>query len=448
MFRVAPFRTARRASVRALALAALACGTAAVSPPQAGAQTVALSPSDAHTVSSQLPFPGRASGFRPTRVRTYPGWKGMPESRFRVTEPLFAERIASMAERSSFVRARLEAIRRSGLRVWVTTPEALQVEVPGAAMLRAGWATMMNGGRDAVAVIDLPWLRGRRAAGDLSEEQMLADLDLLIGHELFVHIGSIGPGRDLDTMCSDPEPVPGAVGCSVVEENLLTFSLDPARPFRPDYRQSPLRMDEAPGAAADVPAFTSLFYPELEARGWDDTPLRTFVRASPGVREDTPLQHELRALWERGARERVDSLVGRFIAGVQAGRPQDAVEREVAAELAAAAPLGPEDRFRVRELELVRAGKHDRAREMVRRRFALIGNRGRVSMARASERVLREVAHVTLAPETFSEALEGLYQRGEWDRVRGVYGEYLRALAAGEGEAAVRRRLTAGLGAR
>lgn len=444
MFRATPPRPAPPPVARTFTLVLLAAALGVASAP-ARAQTAALSPSHAQAAADVAGSAGPFSRFRPTDVPTYTGWAGMPESRLRVTDPLFAERIASMAERSPFVRARLEAIRRSGLRVWVMTPEALQVQVPGAAMLRAGWATMMNGGRDAVAVIDLAWLRGRRAAGDLSGEQLLADLDLLIGHELFVHIGSIGPGREMRGMCTDPEPVPGAVGCSVVEENLLTYSLDPATPFRPDYRQSPLRMDAAPGAAADVPAYTSLFYPELEARGWDDTPLRTFVRATPGLREDTPVQHALRELWERGGRERVDALTGRFVDAVQAGRAQDEAEAEVARALAAGAPLGAEDRFRMRELELVRAGKHDRAREMVRRRFALTGRGGRLPMAEASERVLREVAGTTLAPETFSEAMEGLYQRGEWDRVRAVYAEYLRALEAGEHEAVVRRRLTARL---
>lgn len=421
---------------------ALALFVALVASTSARAQVTALTPSHsdetAQAFGSDRPF----SRVRPTNVPTYPGWAGMPESRFRVTDPLFAERIASMAERSAFVRARLEAIRRSGLRVWVMTPVALQVQVPGAAMLRAGWATMLNGGRDAVAVIDLAWLRGRRAVGDLSEEQLLADLDLLIGHELFVHIGSIGPRRETRGMCTDPEPVPGAVGCSVVEENLLTYSLDPARPFRPDYRQSPLRMDEAPGAAADVPVYASLFYPELEAAGWDDTALRTFVRATPGLREGTPVQHALRELWERGGRERVDSLTAWFMEAVQAGRTQDEAEHELERALATHTSLGPEDRFRARELELVRAGKHDRAREMVRRRFALMGRGARLSMAAASERVLREVAGTTLEPETFPEAIEGLYRRGEWDRVREIYAEYLRALAAGEREPVVRRMLT------
>lgn len=422
-------RAASRARIRRLAAAAFV------------AAGLLLSVDAPARAADAPPLFGR--GFRPTSVRTYPAWAGMPERRFRVTEPLFAERIASLERRSAFVRARLEAIRRSGMRVWVMTPEALQVFVPGSATLRAGWATLLNGGRDAVAVIDLGWLRSRVAAGEVTEEQMLADLDLLIGHELFIHIGSIGPGRDTRGMCADPEPVPGAVGCSVVEENLFTFSLDPSRPFRPDYRQSPLRADHAAGEANPAPEYTSLFYPELSRDGWEDTQYHGFVHGTPGLEDDTPFQREARSLWERGERERVDGLFARFMEAVRGGAAQAAAEAPLLAEAAAPGVLSAQDAFRVRELEFVRHGKHARAKEMVQRRFRLMAGRRRLSMEAASARVVREMAGVPLAPETFPEAMEALYRRGEWDRVREAYARYLRALEGGMGERAVREGLAA-----
>jgi hypothetical protein len=370
------------------------------------------------------------------RVETYPAWEGMPERRFRVTEPLFAERIASLAERSPFVRARLEAIRRSGLRVWVTTPDGLQAIAPGAPRLRAGWATLLNGGRDAVAVVDLAWLRRRRDAGEMTEEQFLADLDLLIGHELFVHIGSIGPGRDATFLCLDPDPVPQAQGCSVVEENLLTYSLDPSRELRPAYRASPLRVDEA----ADV-RLVSALYPELEPDGWLRSPYHAFLRGSAGVSDTTEFQRRVRTLWHRGERARVDGLYTRFMDGILAGRPQAAVEAALLPDVRRGARLTAEDRFRVRELEFVRAGKQARAKEMVAARTALMRGRRPMRLETASARVLRQFAAVPLAPETFAEAVEALYRRGEEDRVREVYARYLTALAMGDDEADVRERL-------
>ena len=418
------------------AVAALCSGLLAGAPVHA----TAVGDAEARVAGKAPPLFGRRE-FRPTRVRTYRAWSGMPERRFRVTEPVFAERIASMERRSAFVRARLEAIRRSGMRVWVMTPEALQVFVPGSATLRAGWATLLNGGRDAVAVIDLRWLRERVASGEVTEEQMLADLDLLIGHELFIHIGSIGPGRDTRSMCADPEPVPGAVGCSVVEENLFTFSLDPSRPFRPDYRHSPLRADRIGGELTVVPEYTSFFYPELESRGWEDTPYHLFLRANTDVRAGTPFQREIRELWERGLRERADSLYTRFMDAVRdRGTHQDTVETALLAEMAAPYAPTPEDRFRMRELEFVRVGKHERARQMTQRRLFWMTRR-RLPMRQASARVVREFASVPLAPESFHEAVEAMYRRGEWERVRQVYASYLRALAAGQAESAVRESL-------
>jgi hypothetical protein len=380
----------------------------------------------------------RADGVRGPRaaVPTYPAWEGIPERRFRVTEPIFAERIASLAERSPFVRARLEAIRRSGLRVWVTTPEGLQAIAPGAPRLRAGWATLLNGGRDAAAVVDLEWLRRRRDAGEVTEEQLLADLDLLIGHELFVHIGSIGPGRDASFLCLDPDPVPGAQGCSVVEENLLTFSLDPSREMRPAYRESPLRVDEAAGIR-----LVSAQYPELEADGWLRSPYHDFLRGTAGVDDSTAFQRRVRMLWHRGERARVDALYTRFMDGVLAGHPQDAVEGPLLADAMRKPRLSAEDRFRVRQLEFVRAGKQSRAREMAAARSALMRGRRPMPLEAASARVLRDFAPIPLAPETFTEAVESLYRRGDEARVRQVYARYLDALADGEEEADVRERL-------
>lgn len=377
--------------------------------------------------------------FRPTRARTYQAWRGMPERSFSVTEPLFAERIASLEQRSVFARSRLEAIRRSGMRVWVMTPEALRVDVPGAAGHRTGWSTVLNNGRDAVAVIDLKGLRESVASGKITEEQMLADLDLLIGHELFVHVGSIGPGRDTSAQCADPDPVPGAVGCSVVEENLFTFSLDASHPFRPDYGHSPLLSEKGAGEPARTADFGSLFYPELVKNGWEASPYHDLLRGTAGMREDTPFLRQVRALWERGERGRVDALFAQLMDAVRAGCTQDQAEAALAPELAASPTLSPEDRFRVRELELVRAGKHASAREMTQRRYQLMTGRQALTLTRASEVVLNETSSVSLAPTNFHEAMEVLYRREDWDAVRGAYARYLGALASGAGEPAAMR---------
>ncbi len=374
-------------------------------------------------------------------VRTYPAWSGMPEARFRVTEPIFAERIASLAYRSSFARARLDAIGRSGMRVWVTTPEGLRAIAPRATQLRAGWAAVLDGGRDAVAVVDLRWLERRVENGEITRDEFLADLDLLIGHELFVHVGSIGPRRDRRTLCADPDPVPGAIGCSVVEENLFTHSLDRARPLRRDYRHTPLHAD-GPGTALPGTARLAAFYfPELEADGWEASPYRAALRALPDLDDDTEFQRAMRELWEAGERERLEGLWGRFLDDVGAGRVQAVVEAELIAEMALAHEPSAGDRFRIRELEFIRAGKHDLARRMARRRLSLTTGRRAVALDEASLRVVREMEGVPLEPEDFVEVVEELYRRGLTDWVRAAYDRYLAGLEASEDEAAVRARV-------
>jgi hypothetical protein len=365
----------------------------------------------------------------------------MPANRFRVSDPLFAQRIASLEQRSVFARARLEAIRRSGMRVWVVTPEALASLAPRAPRLPVAWVTLLEGGEDVVAVVDLQWLRRQHQAdGRFSQDDFLRDLDLILGHELLVHIGSIGPGRDLSTLCRDPDPVPGALGCSVVQENLLTFSLDPDLPLRQEYRTLVLNTEPHAGVAGQTVQVMSAYFPELDERGWERT---AYARFAEQHRLDTEseFQRLVRMLWENGKRERVEVYYTRMMEAVLKGSTQEAAEMELIEVVATPKPPSEIDRFRTRELELVRAGKHDHARALVLRRAELLTSRRGMTLVEASALALGEMAQVSLRPENFEEAIELLHRHGAEHEVRRAFARYLAELAEGVEERQVRERV-------
>lgn len=372
-------------------------------------------------------------------VEIMAGWSGLPESRLRVSDPLFAERIGSLAQRSVFARARLQAIGRSGMRVWVLTPDALLKLLPGAPLLPVGWVTLLPGGKEVAAVVDLDWLR-RQHGGDDRSEAFLKNLDVILGHELLVHIGSIGPGRALGPMCLDPDPVPGALGCSVVEENLLAYSLDRAAPLRGEYRTLALRTGTRDDTATVRLHAYSAHFPELERDGWTGTSYHDFAHHA-GLDTTTPFQRAARELWENGEHERTEAYYTRFMEGYAAGRPVRALEAELLTAMLTPHEPSATDRFRVRELRLVRAGKHRQARAMTRRRAELLAERPELSADVVAARVLSEQDELRLTPDSFEEAIETLYRRGNLPAVRMAYDQYLLGLTRGEPEAALRHRL-------
>jgi hypothetical protein len=376
----------------------------------------------------------------PSTLHAYRGWHGMPTRRFRVTEPIFAQRIAELEQRSAFARARLEAIRQSGMRVWVATPEALRVLDPRAQRLPIAWVALLPGGRDVVAVIDVEWLRRQHAAdGEFSEAAFLHDLDMILAHELFVHIGSIGPGRDLGRVCTDPDPVPGALGCSVVQENLFAHSLDPALPFRQEYRSLHLHTDARGPETEPAVQASSGYFPELFEDGWERSSYVHFAEKH-ALDGDTPFQRMARMLWENGERDRVEAGFAPLMTAIVSGRTQAEAEAALMPVLVEVRVPSAADRFRMRELAFVRAGKHERARNMARRRLELIALRPGVTLDGASAVVVDEMQPHTLEPETFEEAVELLLRHGQEPVVRQAFTRYLEALAAGETEAAVRER--------
>lgn len=382
----------------------------------------------------------RHEGAPPGRPRFYRAWRGMPTSRFRVSDPLFAQRIASLEQRSALARARLEAIRRSGMRVWVVTPEALRHVAPRAPVLPVAWVTLLQNGRDVMAVIDLEWLRRQHAAGGAYvHEDFLGDLDVILAHELFVHIGSIGPGRELGAVCQDPDPVPGALGCSVVQENLFAYSLDPARPFRREYRTLHLHTDDYGNAAGPALQAVSGYFPELNEQGWEETSYTRFLEKH-ALEADTPFQRVARMLWENGERERVEMVFTRFMTAVLTGETPATAESRLIEALTRVVQPTPSDRFRMRELAFVRAGKHANVREMSRRRQQVLSERPGTTMDAASALVLAEMERVSLDPESFEEAIEMLHRHGREAEVRAAFDRYLAGLEAGEAEAVVRAR--------
>jgi hypothetical protein len=374
------------------------------------------------------------------KLRLYRAWRGMPASRFRVSDPLFAERIASLESRSAVARARLQAIRRSGMRVWVVTPDALRQIAPRSPVMPVAWVTLLPNGRDVLAVVDVEWLRQQHATdGAYAHEDFLRDLDRILAHELFVHIGSIGPGRNLDTVCQDPDPVPGALGCSVVQENLFTYSLGPERPFRQEYRTLTLHTESAADAPDPAIQAVSGYFPELNEAGWETTSYTKFVERH-GLDADTPFQRTARMLWENGERERVETVFMRFMTQLLGGTAQEAAEARHLDELARPATPTPVDRFRMRELAFVRAGKHTHVREMGRRRQQVLSAQPGTTLSDASARVVAEMELVSLDPESFEEAIETLHRHGLEAEVRAAFGRYVARLEAGEPESAVRER--------
>lgn len=166
--------------------------------------------------------------------------------------PALQASLERIARGSALWRADLEAIRATGRRALVLTPDAVRVvdaqdsasaQPFGDAMLAEislvrGHATAVNA---VLVVVNLPLLdraHNRRGSSDAERE---ADLDRILIHEVYGHAFPYLVAGDVSGRCADPVQGERAVdACAIVRENAVRAELDLGR--RTDYSLNSLSL--------------------------------------------------------------------------------------------------------------------------------------------------------------------------------------------------------------
>jgi hypothetical protein len=150
-----------------------------------------------------------------------------------VGDPLLAERMVSLAERSSTWRAALDSLRENGLAVLVGTPSDIRARIPSLSEYQpdhVGEVVPIRNGEGeivaAVVAIDLPRLERLYRGSDLPLSAFHADIDRVLIHEIYGHVVPLAASRTIEGGCPDPRPgEPATSSCAIERENRIRREL-------------------------------------------------------------------------------------------------------------------------------------------------------------------------------------------------------------------------------
>lgn len=151
----------------------------------------------------------------------------------RAADPLLAERMESLTQRSAIWRAGLDTIRANGFRVLVAAPEQVRRMVPELEGYRTEHFGEVLPLRDeagaligAVVSVDVPRLERLFLAAGLPASILAGDVDRILIHEVYGHVVPLSVSRQLSGGCPDPAPEePALSSCAIRRENRIRAEL-------------------------------------------------------------------------------------------------------------------------------------------------------------------------------------------------------------------------------
>lgn len=161
-----------------------------------------------------------------------PAAEGAPAS-VRIIDPLLAQRITSLGQRSATWQAAMDTLRATGFDVVIAQPAQIRAKVPGLEHYAAHHLGEVLPQRDergrltgAVVTIDLPRLRRMWQLARLPPSVLTADIERILIHEIYGHVVPLAQSRRLSGGCPDPRPgQPPSSSCAIRRENRIRAEL-------------------------------------------------------------------------------------------------------------------------------------------------------------------------------------------------------------------------------